>query len=110
MSGGIAYVYDPHGMFREVRCNKTGVDLELLFEREDLGLLESLIRKHVDYTDSPLGKRLLAGWSDTVKNFVKVLPHEYKRILEKRKAAGKSETAGSPMPGTAGSGCGGGGR
>jgi glutamate synthase domain-containing protein 3 len=97
MSGGVAYVYDPHQNFREVGCNKSGVDLELLFEREDLGLLESLIRRHVDFTNSPLGKRLLATWADTVKNFVKVMPHEYKRIIEKRKAAGKSETAVSPF-------------
>ncbi len=82
MSGGIAYVFDEHGEFARVRCNQAGVDLEPLFEREDLLLLESLIRKHVDYTGSPLGKRLLAHWPETVKNFVKVFPHEYKRILK----------------------------
>jgi glutamate synthase domain-containing protein 3 len=95
MSGGLAYVFDPRQQFRNIRCNKAGVDLELLFEREDLALLESLIRKHVDFTGSPLGKRMLANWSETVKHFVKVMPHEYKRILEKRKAAGRSETAAS---------------
>jgi len=84
MSGGIAYVFDEHGEFARVRCNQAGVDLEPLFEREDLLLLESLIRKHVDYTGSPLGKRLLAHWPETVKNFVKVFPHEYKRILKVR--------------------------
>jgi glutamate synthase (NADPH/NADH) large chain len=97
MSGGIAYVYDPRHTFREVRCNRSGVDLELLFEREDLMLLEALIGRHVEFTDSPLGKRLLANWTETVTHFVRVMPHEYKRILEKRKAAGRSETAGSPV-------------
>jgi glutamate synthase domain-containing protein 2/glutamate synthase domain-containing protein 1/glutamate synthase domain-containing protein 3 len=82
MSGGIAYVFDEHGEFARVRCNQAGVDLEPLFEREDLLLLEGIIRKHVDYTGSPLGKRLLAHWPETVKNFVKVFPHEYKRILK----------------------------
>jgi glutamate synthase domain-containing protein 3 len=97
MSGGTAYVYDPEKVFREVRCNKDGLDLELLFEREDLGILESLIRRHVEFTGSPLGKRLLANWSETVKGFVKVIPQEYKRILEKRKAAGKSTTSSSTV-------------
>ena len=91
MSGGVAYVFDPHHTFREVRCNKSGVELELLFEREDLALLESLIRRHVDYTNSPLGHRILAAWSDNVKHFIKVMPVEFKRILEVRKAAGKTE-------------------
>jgi glutamate synthase domain-containing protein 2/glutamate synthase domain-containing protein 1/glutamate synthase domain-containing protein 3 len=97
MSGGVAYVFDQQQHFRNVRCNRAGVDLELLFEREDLGLLESLIRKHVEFTGSPLGKRMLANWSETVQHFVKVMPHEYKRILEKRKAAGKSDSAVSPV-------------
>jgi glutamate synthase domain-containing protein 3 len=97
MSGGTAYVYDPEKVFREVRCNKDGLDLELLFEREDLGILESLIRRHVEFTGSPLGKRLLANWGETVKGFVKVIPQEYKRILEKRKAAGKSTTSSSTV-------------
>jgi len=87
MSGGIAFVYDPTQVFRDVRCNKSGVDLDLLFEREDLQLLENLIRRHVDFTGSPLGKRLLSNWTETVKNFIKVTPQEYKRVLEKRKAA-----------------------
>ena len=97
MSGGLAYVFDPHNTFRVVRCNKSGVDLEPLFEREDLALLESLVRKHVEFTGSPLGTRLLEHWAESVKHFVKVVPHEYKRVLEKRKASGKSETAASPV-------------
>ena len=96
MSGGIAYVYDPTHEFREVRCNKSGVELQPLFEREDLGILESLVRRHVEYTGSPLGTRLLENWSGNLRHFVKVLPVEYKRILEK-KAAGKAESA-VPLP------------
>jgi glutamate synthase domain-containing protein 3 len=60
-------------------------------------LLEGLIRRHVEYTGSPLGMRLLANWGEAISNFVKVMPQEYKRILEKRKAAGKSETASSSV-------------
>jgi len=87
MSGGLAYVFDRQGEFVRVHCNCASVDLEPLFEREDLTLLESLVRKHVDYTGSPLGRYLLDNWADNIKHFVKVLPHEYKRVLEKRKGA-----------------------
>ncbi len=45
MSGGVAYIYDPSGEFTRTRCNKAGVDLEPLFEREDLARLETLLRK-----------------------------------------------------------------
>ncbi|MDQ2775567.1 MAG: glutamate synthase large subunit, partial [Acidobacteriota bacterium] len=81
MSGGIAYVYDPAGDFVRVRCNRAGVDLEPLFEREDILLLQSLIQKHVAYTGSPLGARILENWAQMLPRFVKVFPHEYKRVL-----------------------------
>jgi glutamate synthase (NADPH) large chain len=86
MSGGLAYVYDPTGEFARVRCNPGGVDLEPLFEREDIVHLESLIRRHVEATGSPLGSRLLEHWSETVQSFVRVFPHEYKRVLQAKKA------------------------
>ena len=85
MSGGLAYVFDPDGDFVRVRCNAGGVDLEPLFEREDILLLETLIRKHVEYTGSALGRRMLDNWTATLKNFVKVFPHEYKRVLKASK-------------------------
>ncbi len=81
MSGGIAYVFDPTGEFVRVRCNSAGVDLEPIFEREDILLLERLIGKHLEYTGSPLGKRILDTWPQTLRHFVKVFPHEYKRVL-----------------------------
>ncbi len=82
MSGGLAYVFDPHGDFVRVRCNAGGVDLEPLFEHEDILLLESLIRKHLEYTGSALARRMLDNWAETLKDFIKVFPHEYKRILK----------------------------
>ena len=87
MSGGIAYVLDLDGSFVRHRCNRAAVDLEPIFEREDIALLENLIRKHVNYTGSPLGNRLLENWTQTVQQFVKVFPHEYKRVLKARGAA-----------------------
>jgi glutamate synthase domain-containing protein 3 len=96
MSGGIAYVFDPTHEFREVRCNKSGVELQPLFEREDLGILESLLRRHVEFTGSALAKRLLEDWAGSLKHFVKVLPLEYKRILEK-KSVGKEQSVSIPV-------------
>jgi glutamate synthase (NADPH) large chain len=81
MSGGFAYVLDEAGDFSRFRCNKGGVDLEPLFESSDITRLEDLIRKHVAYTDSALGKRILGHWSAMLPKFVKVFPHEYKRVL-----------------------------
>jgi glutamate synthase (NADPH/NADH) large chain len=98
MSGGIAYVFDQHGEFARVRCNQAGVDLEPLFEREDLQLLEGLVRKHVEYTGSPLGKRLLAHWTENLKHFVKVFPHEYQRILKARPEAEKKDKLVTGIP------------
>jgi len=88
MSGGLAYVYDPQGEFVNFGCNKAAVDLEPIFDPEDVKLLEFLMRKHVDYTNSPLATRILEDWPANLKHFVKVFPHEYKRIL-----AGKSKPA-----------------
>ena len=65
---------------------------------DDLLLLEGLIRKHVEYTGSALGKRMLEHWSDNVKNFVKVFPHEYKRILRARPAVEKKDMTLTPAP------------
>ena len=91
MSGGLAFVYDPQGEFVRVRCNKAAVDLEPIFEPEDVKLLETLMRKHAEYTNSPLALRILEGWPENLKHFVKVFPHEYKRILAKPKPAAKAE-------------------
>ena len=98
MSGGIAYVFDEHGEFARVRCNQAGVDLEPLFEKEDLLLLQGLIRKHVEYTGSPLAKRMLVRWPENVKNFVKVFPHEYKRILKARATSEEKDIVVPTLP------------
>ncbi|MBV9304741.1 MAG: glutamate synthase large subunit, partial [Acidobacteriaceae bacterium] len=89
MSGGLAYVFDPNGDFVRYRCNRSGVDLEPLFEREDIAKLEYLIRKHVEYTNSPLGRSLLADWAGSLPHFIKVFPHEYKRVLAQADLTGR---------------------
>ena len=87
MSGGIAYVFDPNGEFVRVKCNRSGVDLEPMFENQDIATLRQLIQKHVEYTGSPLGTRILEHWAQILRHFIKVFPHEYKRVLGVKPAA-----------------------
>jgi len=81
MSGGIAYVLDERGDFAEKRCNHAGVDLEPVMETADIELLRNLIAKHFEYTGSPRAEWILENWSAMLPKFVKVFPHEYKRVL-----------------------------
>jgi glutamate synthase domain-containing protein 3 len=80
MSGGIAYVLDEKGDFAEKRCNHAGVDLEAL-EPQDVQSLRTLIEKHVEATGSPRGEWILQNWAGMLPKFVKIFPHEYKRVL-----------------------------
>jgi len=84
MSGGIAYVYDEKGAFKNL-CNTEMVLLETLDDPKEEALVKSLIEKHVRYTGSPLGGRLLGDWETVSKKFVKVIPIEYKRSLMQQK-------------------------
>ncbi|MFB3829298.1 MAG: glutamate synthase large subunit [Bryobacteraceae bacterium] len=80
MSGGIAYVYDERGDFALKRCNPAGVDLDPL-EARDLELVHGLIARHTETTGSPRGRWILENWEAASGRFVKVFPHEYKRVL-----------------------------
>ncbi len=81
MTGGIAYVLDLTGDFAAVRCNRTEVDLEPLAEQKDMDMLFQLISRHAEYTGSPQAKWILENWEAMLPKFVKVFPHEYKRVL-----------------------------
>ncbi len=87
MSGGIAYVLDEKGDFAEKRCNRGGVDLEPVVETVDVELVRNLIERHFEYTGSPRAKWILENWSGMLPKFVKVFPHEYKRVLGIPRAA-----------------------
>jgi len=80
MSGGIAFVLDEQGDFAEKRCNAAAVDLEPVMNG-DIDLLYDLISKHVAATGSPRAKWILENWENMLPQFVKVFPHEYKRVL-----------------------------
>lgn len=93
MSGGIAYIYDPNGAFPE-KCNMGLVGLDAVDTEEEKQALYDYIKEHVDYTGSSVGQGMLEDWDAKVKKFVKVMPHDYKRVLEERAAAqDKAEAA-----------------
>ena len=92
MSGGIAYVYDGRGDFASRRCNKTSVDLEPLVAEADVERVRALLERHRDLTGSPRAAWVLEHWDDAQPRFIKVFPHEYKRVL----GAPRVETVYSP--------------
>src|SRR5208283_4656512 len=91
MNGGIAYVFDELGDFTEKRCNLDSVDLEPVLEAQDAqlvegqlvetNLLKEFIGRHLALTGSPRADWLLANWSEALSRFIKVFPHEHKRVL-----------------------------
>ncbi len=81
MSGGEAYVFDPHDSFAE-RCNFEMVELEKLVNFTEIDEVEAMIRRHFEYTDSPVAKQMLDTWVATVQKFTKVMPRDYKRVME----------------------------
>ena len=85
MSGGIAFVYDVQNNF-EVLCNKEMVELEKP-DKEDAILLHQLIQAHFDKTGSAVAKFILADFDHQLNHMVKVFPSDYKKALQKQKAA-----------------------
>jgi glutamate synthase (NADPH/NADH) large chain len=85
MSGGIAFVYDVDDSFRR-RVNPEMVDLDPLDE-VDRSWLRDEIRTHLDLTGSAVAQRLLARWHNEVRRFKKVMPRDYKRVLEASRLA-----------------------
>lgn len=81
MSGGRAFVYDDKGDFTSRRCNKASVDLEPLALESDVAEVKALMERHVKLTGSPRAKWILDNWAEAQPRFVKVFPHEYKRVL-----------------------------
>ena len=81
MSGGIAYVYDQDKSF-EKRCNLSTFELEKLKIKEDLDELKELLEKHFRYTGSSVAKKILDNWKKETHNFVKVMPTDFKRVLQ----------------------------
>ena len=85
MSGGIAYVYDDDDDFI-TRCNLGMVVLEKVETAEDTAELKGLIERHQDKTDSSVAARILESWDESLPKFVKVMPVDYKRVLEENRS------------------------
>ncbi|MEM1255732.1 MAG: glutamate synthase large subunit [Cyanobacteria bacterium P01_H01_bin.21] len=86
MSGGIAYVLDEAGDFA-TRCNTEMVDLEHLEEAEEINDLREMIAKHHSYTGSHRAKTVLDDWESFLPKFVKVIPRDYKRVIQSLRQA-----------------------
>jgi glutamate synthase (NADPH) large chain len=84
MSGGIAYVLDTEGNF-DYFCNKGMVELGPVGDKDDMLELQKLISKHYEYTRSELAEHILVNWDEYLQKFVKVIPLEYKKVIEEQK-------------------------
>ncbi|MBI9071569.1 MAG: glutamate synthase large subunit [Melioribacteraceae bacterium] len=88
MSGGIAYVWDHSGEFR-LKCNMEMVELFNVETEEDINELKGLITRHKKFTDSKRAEFILNSWDVELKNFVKVYPTDYRRIVEEQSLSAK---------------------
>jgi glutamate synthase (NADPH/NADH) large chain len=81
MSGGMAYVFDDRMDFTEKRCNRASVDLEALTESADVRIVHDLVSRHWELTGSSRARGILDSWPEMLPRFIKVFPHEFKRVL-----------------------------
>ena len=86
MSGGIAYVWAPDREKFRLDCNLGMVELEDVIDEDDVAELKQLIELHQNYTESTVAADVLDRWDETLPQFVKVMPTDYKRVLEEQKA------------------------
>ncbi len=84
MSGGVAYVWDTTGDF-ETKLNAELVDLDPI-EQEDKDLLHDMLKKHVEFTGSDVAQSFLDNFEASLNSLIKVMPRDYKAVLQKRKA------------------------
>ena len=96
MSGGIAYIYDPEGTFPG-RCNMEMVALEKVESGEETATLRSYLEAHHAKTASPVAAKVLASFEESLADFVKVMPMDYKRVL----AQMATEEAATPIAASA---------
>ncbi|MAI31691.1 MAG: glutamate synthase large subunit [Planctomycetaceae bacterium TMED240] len=85
MSGGIAYIWDRDGDFN-LNCNLATVELEAITDAEEEADVRSLIKRHAELTGSAVAAEALANWSQFIAQCIKVMPTDYKRVLNELKA------------------------
>ncbi len=94
MSGGVAYVLDEPGDFPQ-HCNTQMVGLERVADDPaEVAELRQMIQRHYDYTQSAKAKQVLDRWTEMLPKFVKVMPRDYKRVLQALKEALNSGLSG----------------
>jgi glutamate synthase (NADPH) large chain len=91
MSGGEAYVFDEEGAFASL-CNREMVDLEEVADDDDRLVLRRMLEDHRRYTGSVSATRVLDNWDEAFTKFVKVMPRDYKRVLEERRRRAEEAT------------------
>ncbi|QYJ16574.1 Ferredoxin-dependent glutamate synthase 1 [Rubrobacter xylanophilus DSM 9941] len=91
MSGGMAFVLDEESRFEKL-CNTEMVGLEAVESEEDVALLREMVEAHLSWTGSAVARRVLGEWEALLPKFVKVMPHDLRRVLEERREA--AEVAG----------------
>jgi glutamate synthase domain-containing protein 3 len=89
MSGGIAYIYDKHSLFKD-NCNLSMADIEDI-DTDDEKVLRNMLTNHLKFTQSPVARKILNDFRKEKKAFVKVIPTEYKRIMRSKIAEYKLE-------------------
>jgi glutamate synthase (ferredoxin) len=90
MSGGVAYILD----FEEIYCNKSLILMEKIASEKELKEIREMIRKHVAHTGSPLGRKVLDVWADYAPRFTKIIPKDYKKMMENIDRAHKAGLSG----------------
>jgi glutamate synthase (ferredoxin) len=93
MSGGVAYVLDEAGDFPR-RCNTQMVALEKLEHPDEIEQVWKMIQRHQAYTNSERAGKVLAHWEQMTPRFVKVMPKDYKRVLQSLKRVQDSGLSG----------------
>ncbi len=86
MSGGVAYVLNTDGNF-PFFCNTGMVEISAVLDPEDQAFLREYLQKHYDYTGSTIAENVLQNWHSYLPKFMRVMPLEYKRVLQERKLA-----------------------
>jgi glutamate synthase domain-containing protein 3 len=91
MSGGYAFVLDEDQLF-DTKCNLEMVDVEPVLVEKDREMLRTLIQNHVKFTNSEHASRILRDWTEMLPQFVKVMPIDYRKALERMKKAETKES------------------
>jgi len=89
MSGGVAYVLDEAGDFAK-RCNKEMVALGKLEDADEIAEVKTLIARHRQYTGSKRAEEILGAWAQWEPYFVRVMPNDFKRMVDAQKEMRKA--------------------